>query len=84
MKGIYRHILNVSFIMTTVWFSSCSNEENLGGELKELKTIKGIGNWTAKMYLLFALMRDNVLPYEDGAFLQGYKWLYNTTDLSKG
>ena len=42
MKGIYRHILNVSFIMTTVWFSSCSNEENLGGELKELKTISSI------------------------------------------
>lgn len=42
MKGIYRHILNVSFIMTTVCFSSCSNEENLGGELKELKTISSI------------------------------------------
>lgn len=51
--------------------------------MKELKTIKGIGSWTAKMYLLFVLKRDNVLPYEDGAFLQGYKWLYNTTDLSK-
>lgn len=51
--------------------------------VRDLKTIKGIGNWTAKMYLLFVLKRDNVLPYEDGAFLQGYKWLYNTTDVSK-
>ena len=36
---------------------------------KELKTIKGIGNWTAKKHLLFVLKRDNVLSYEDEAFL---------------
>lgn len=51
--------------------------------IKELKKIKGIGNWTAKMYLLFVLQRENILPYEDGAFLQGYKWLYKTGDVSK-
>lgn len=51
--------------------------------IKILKSIRGIGNWTAKMYLMFVLRRDNVLPYEDGAFLQGYRWLYNTTDLSE-
>lgn len=27
--------------------------------VKKLKKIKGIGNWTAKMYLLFVLRRDN-------------------------
>ena len=43
-----------------------------------LTSIKGIGNWTAKMYLLFFLQREDILPYEDGAFLQAYKWLYNT------
>lgn len=46
--------------------------------MKELKTIEGIGNWTAKMYLLFFLQRNDVLPFEDGAFIQAYKWLYNT------
>lgn len=46
--------------------------------LKELTALKGIGNWTAKMYLLFFLQRDDVLPYEDGAFLQAYRWLYHT------
>lgn len=45
---------------------------------KELVKIRGIGKWTAKMYLIFYLQRENVLPYEDGAFLQAYKWLYNT------
>lgn len=46
--------------------------------IKELVKIRGIGAWTAKMYLIFYLQRENVLPYEDGAFLQAYKWLYNT------
>jgi DNA-3-methyladenine glycosylase II len=50
---------------------------------KRLTSIKGIGNWTAKMYLLFFLQREDILPYEDGAFLQSYKWLYNTSKVDK-
>lgn len=46
--------------------------------IKRLKALKGIGDWTAKMFLLFHLGRNDILPYEDGAFLQSYKWLYNT------
>lgn len=49
----------------------------------ELTRIRGIGTWTAKMYLLFVLQRSDVLPIEDVAFLQGYKWLYSTDDVSK-
>ena len=44
--------------------------------LKALTALRGIGNWTAKMYLLFVLNRPSVIPYEDGAFLQAYRWLY--------
>lgn len=55
-------------------FETMSDDE----VLRQLTSIKGIGNWTAKMYLLFYLQRDDVLPYEDGAFLQAYRWLYNT------
>lgn len=50
--------------------------------VKQLTSIHGIGSWTAKMYLLFVLGRPDVLPYEDGAFLQTYRWLYKTTDCS--
>lgn len=50
--------------------------------INELTSIKGIGDWTAKMYLIFALDRQDILPYEDGAFLQAYKWAYKTDDLS--
>lgn len=44
--------------------------------LEELTAIKGIGPWTAKMYLIFVLKRLDVLPYEDGAFMQAFRWLY--------
>lgn len=48
--------------------------------IETLTKIKGIGNWSAKMYLIFSLDRPNVLPYEDLAFLQGYGWTYKTND----
>ena len=51
--------------------------------IKQLTAIKGIGEWTAKMYLIFVLNRADVLPIEDVAFLQSYKWLYKTDDVSK-
>lgn len=50
---------------------------------KYLMSIKGIGIWTSKMYLLFFLHRDDVLPVEDVAFLQAFKWLYGYKDPSR-
>ncbi len=49
--------------------------------MKELTCLRGIGTWSAKMYLIFTLNRMDVLPYEDVAFLQTYAWLYKTDDL---
>ena len=50
--------------------------------ISKLITLRGVGKWTAKMYLIFYLNREDVLPFEDGAFLQAYKWLYNTDNTS--
>lgn len=49
--------------------------------IRRLTALRGIGSWSAKMYLIFVLNRLDVLPYEDGAFLQVYKWLYATEDI---
>ena len=49
--------------------------------MKNLTRLRGIGTWSAKMFLIFTLNRMDVLPYEDVAFLQTYAWLYNTKDL---
>jgi len=48
--------------------------------IKKLTSIYGIGKWSAKMYLIFVLNRQDVLPYEDVAFLQAYCWAYKTND----
>ncbi|MBK4210367.1 DNA-3-methyladenine glycosylase family protein [Bacillus licheniformis] len=50
--------------------------------IKQLTSICGIGNWTAKMYLIFVLDHQDVLPFEDSAFLQSYRWIYKTKDCS--
>lgn len=44
----------------------------------ELTTIKGIGEWTAQMYLLFVLERPDVLPLGDLAIRNGIQQLYGT------
>lgn len=49
---------------------------------KRLTSLRGIGDWTAKMYLIFVLDRQDILPFEDWAFLQAYKWAYRTNDLT--
>lgn len=49
---------------------------------KKLTSIKGIGKWTANMYLIFVLNRPDILPTNDAAFLQAYGWLYKTSDRS--
>ena len=33
--------------------------------IKELCSIRGIGRWTAEMYLIFNLLRPDVLPLDD-------------------
>jgi DNA-3-methyladenine glycosylase II len=38
--------------------------------IKELSAIRGIGRWTAEMFLIFNLMRPNVLPLDDIALIR--------------
>ena len=51
--------------------------------LAQITALRGLGTWSAKMYLIFLLDRPDVLPFEDGAFLQAYAWLYATDQLSR-
>ncbi len=62
---------------------SALEEKNDSDIIQSLTRIKGIGPWTAKMYLIFVLDRKNVLPFEDGAFCAAYKWAYSTQDVSQ-
>ncbi|GAA0477877.1 DNA-3-methyladenine glycosylase 2 family protein [Halococcus dombrowskii] len=44
--------------------------------IDELGEIRGIGEWTARMYLIFALGREDVLPLGDLAVRRGIESLY--------
>jgi DNA-3-methyladenine glycosylase II len=39
--------------------------------IEELIAIRGIGRWTAEMFLIFHLMRPNVLPVDDLGLIKG-------------
>ncbi len=45
--------------------------------IRELVTIRGIGRWTAEMFLLFYLLRPNVLPLDDIGLIKGIALHYH-------
>lgn len=45
--------------------------------IEELSEIKGVGGWTARMYLLFVLERPDVLPLGDLAVRRAIEQLYS-------
>ncbi len=61
-------------------FENMTNEE----VIKELTKVKGIGNWTAQMFLIFCLYRKDVISYGDLAIRKGLEYLYRLDhDISK-
>lgn len=44
--------------------------------IEELVAIRGIGRWTAEMFLIFYLMRPNVLPLDDVGLITGISQNY--------
>jgi len=50
-----------------------SDWEGMGDDeiVAELVSIRGIGRWTAEMFLIFHLMRPNVLPLDDVGLING-------------
>ena len=48
--------------------------------IAELVAIRGIGRWTAEMFLIFHLMRPNVLPLDDVGLITGISRNYFSGD----
>jgi DNA-3-methyladenine glycosylase II len=51
--------------------------------ITHLTAVKGIGEWTAQMFLIFALRRHNVLPTGDLGIRSAIKKAYGLADLPK-
>ena len=47
----------------------------------ELIKIKGIGHWTIDMFLMFTVLKSNILPVGDLGIKKAFKELYNLDDL---
>ena len=48
--------------------------------IAELVAIRGIGRWTAEMFLMFHLLRPNVLPLDDVGLINGISHNYFSGD----
>ena len=48
--------------------------------IEELVAIRGIGRWTAEMFLMFHLLRPNILPLDDIGLINGISTNYFSGD----
>lgn len=44
--------------------------------IRELIAIRGVGRWTAEMFLIFHMLRPNVLPLDDAGLIHGISRCY--------
>ncbi|MCK4321100.1 DNA-3-methyladenine glycosylase 2 family protein [candidate division WOR-3 bacterium] len=64
-------------IVTPPKFSDMTNDEIV----EQLMKVKGIGRWTAEMFLIFSLGRVNVLPVDDLGFQKAIQKWYGFENL---
>lgn len=77
----YLRDLSAKFIDGTInpkKFSKMSDQEIID----HLVQVKGIGEWTAHMFLIFALNRPDVLPTGDLAIRKGFMKAFKLTKIS--
>ncbi len=49
--------------------------------IETLVKVRGVGRWTAEMFLIFRLGRPDVLPLDDYGLRRGYSLVFGTKDL---
>ena len=69
-KSEYLHDLSRHFEQGSVHVEQWQQMED-EAIIAELVAIRGIGRWTAEMFLIFHLMRPDVLPLDDLGLLRG-------------
>jgi DNA-3-methyladenine glycosylase II len=71
-KTVYARHLAEAFISKKIQLNklTASHDDEVRGVLKQ---VKGIGDWTADVYLLFALQRTDIFPIGDLAMVNALK-----------
>ena len=73
IKNVYQYFLD-----SKIDFDSLGDNKIIN----ELTTIKGVGSWTAEMFLIFILFRENIFSKKDIALLNSIKLNYDIKNLS--
>jgi DNA-3-methyladenine glycosylase II len=71
LRDLSAKVLDGTVILTR---TSRRSDEEL---IERLTTVRGIGRWTAEMYLMFQLRRLDVWPIDDLGVRQGYALAWN-------
>ena len=75
-KAEYIHAIAEFFVQKRV--GQAYWEQRTDDEIiEELSSIRGIGRWTAEMFLMFTLLRPNVFPVDDIGLLRGLEKNYH-------
>lgn len=79
-KARYIHDLAAHFVEDSAVFNHLDslNDDEV---IKELTAIKGIGVWTAQMFLMFTLIRPDVFAPDDVGLQQAMKRLYGWQEI---
>ena len=76
------YIKNLADYFDTNLFNTNKVEKMSNKQIsEELIQIKGIGQWTVDMFLMFTLNRLDVMPYSDLGIQKGMKILFNLNEL---
>ena len=74
----YIHNLSIFFINNKTSQLKNLSEEDI---TDKLISIKGIGQWTIDMFMMFTLGKTNILPVDDLGIKKAFKYLYNLKEL---
>ena len=73
IKNVYKYFLN-----NKIDFKSLVNDEII----RKLISIKGVGSWTAEMFMIFILFRENIFSKKDLALINSIKLNYKIKNLT--
>ena len=75
-KAEYIHAVAEFFVKKRVGQAYWARRSDLE-IIEELSSVRGIGRWTAEMFLMFTLLRPNVFPVDDIGLLRGLEKNYH-------
>jgi len=81
-KTEYLRQLAMAVLEKRISFSSLE-QQDIGETRRQLTSIKGIGNWTTDIYLMFCLQKKDIFPFGDIAVVSTIRELYQVAELEE-